>query len=151
MLFANLRLKMFIGVAVLLLIAAVTTFAYIKGSSSRISSLERNQIELQHSNEAQAAVLAAQQQNIETLGRISSGINQRFQDASNSLSFLARRLENQHLRSNATSNPSATELLINQDAIYTARCNEIVTGGALIPEDDQNTICADLINRRKNS
>ena len=48
-----------------------------------------------------------------------------------------------------TADPKITEAKINQGTIYALRCNEIVTGASLKPEDDTNNVCPDLIKSRK--
>lgn len=151
MLLANLRFKLAIGFVVLLFIAGITTWAYISGSSSRISKLEREQIANDLQIAAQEAVLQQQQQDMETLRQISDNINQRFSQAANNLNNLRRRLEQQNLRETARTDVPAVESVINQDTIFTNRCNEIVTGAPVTETDNQNTVCPELIVQRRST
>lgn len=151
MLLANLRLKLAIGFVGLLLIGGLVTWAYISGSSSRISQLEREQIANNLQIEAQEAVLEQQQRDMENLRRISENINRGFSRAANNLNNLRRRLEQQNLREQAQTDVPAVEAVINQDTVFTNRCNEIVTGAPVTEADEQNTVCPELIAQRRSS
>lgn len=49
----------------------------------------------------------------------------------------------------ATQNPKALQERINRGTQFALRCNEIVTGSPLKPEDDKNNICQELIKSKK--
>jgi len=142
--FSNLRFKLAITALVFLALAGVSVYAYIKGSSIRINRLEREQIELQHTTAAQEVALEQQRIDMERLATINTGINNTFRAASNGIADLRRRLQAQDLTERE---PTETELIVNRDAAFTARCNEIVTGSPITEADVNNTICPDLIAR----
>lgn len=145
--FSNLRLKIAITIIVFAALAGVSAYAYIKGSSIRINRLEREQIELQHTAAAQEAALEQNRQDMLRLATINAGINDTFRNASNGLADLNRRMRAQDLRGGAQRDPTETELIVNRDAAFTARCNEIVTGSPITEADVGNTICPDLVAR----
>ena len=145
--FSNLRFKLAITALVFLALAGVSAYAYIKGSSIRINRLEREQIELQHTTAAQEAALEQQRIDMERLATINTGINNTFRAASNGIADLRRRFEAQDLTGGAQREPTETELIVNRDAAFTIRCNEIVTGSPITEADVGNTICPDLIAR----
>lgn len=146
---ANLRLKLIIGGVVLLLVAGAVTYAYIAGSSSRISDLERNAIQMQNNITNQQTIIEQQQKDMDLINRLADRINQGFRDADAGLAQLRRRLDQQNLREASHREPTETELLLNQDVAFTNRCNEIVTGAPVTDEDSSNTVCPDLIRRAR--
>lgn len=49
----------------------------------------------------------------------------------------------------ATQKPKELQDRINRGTRFALRCNEIVTGSPLRPEDDNNNICPDIIKSKK--
>lgn len=141
----NLRLKLIIGFVVVVLLGFGFSFAYIKGSDSRISSLERQQIQNTIALQAQKEAADAAAHDRELLNTISARIDSAFSSASNSIISLRNNLRSQNLGSNAHTAPSETEQTLNRISQETARCNEIVTGANVTPDDANNNVCPELV------
>lgn len=138
-------------IAVFLVSAVSGGIMYVKLLRAELAAAEEAIVKLESVVDAQKLVMEKQAEDIEKIRKISQEMGERFAEANREKADLQKKFNEQtkKLGSLALTQPKQVEDRINRGTKYALRCNEIVTGAPLEPDDEKNNICPDLIKSRK--
>lgn len=152
-LFGGIQLKLILAVIV---IGVLTSgYFYVQSLRSDLQASLEAQQKLSDTVDAQAKVMAEQKKDMDRIHALNKKMSDDFAAANRELSSLEKKFkenatgQQRNFNALALQNPAALEEKINRGTRYALRCNELITGAPLEPEDDKNNICPDVIKKRK--
>lgn len=130
-------------------------YFYIQSLRSELKLAAEVQAKLEDNIRAKDAAMDQMRRDVENMNRIQTDLNSRLRSAESTANELARRFNvdrngnERNLNRTAGERPATIELAINRGTRDALRCNEIITGSPLTPEERsgqvRNNICPDLI------
>jgi hypothetical protein len=137
-------------IAVISLNVIVMGYLYIQNLLYKIEIAEHNQQKLQTAIEERDLIIEKIKSDLEKMQKINEEISEKYFIAEKDISNL-QKIFNKPRNYNKMAEKNAKELQekINLGTKFALRCNEIVTGSPIVPEDDNNNICRELIKSKK--
>lgn len=145
-------------IKIILIFAMLSTvtggYFYIRTLQAELKTAAEVQAKLESAVAAEKQVREQQAKDLEKMRILNAEISVKFAAAQKDASDLQRKFNDMNAKAGnmtqlAQQKPKELEAKINRGTKFAMRCNEIVTGSPLKPEDDQNNICAELIKSRK--
>jgi septal ring factor EnvC (AmiA/AmiB activator) len=129
-------------------------YLYVRNLHSQIEIAEQNEEKLKNIINEKDIVMNQMKNDFDDMKRINSDLDKRIIDAEKDFANLKDRFENaqgkpRDFNRMAQRNSRELQERLNAGTRFALRCNEIVTGSPLKPEDDKNNICPDLIKTKK--
>ena len=146
------------GIGIKVAIAAIL-FSIVSGGYFYIQALEGKleaAAEVQQRMEGvitqQKMVMEQQQADMKKMQTINADIAQKAQQAQNDVNELNRKFQKRDVAMLATKKPTEVETRANRGTKDALRCNELVTGSPLTPDElnskVRNNICQDVIDSK---
>lgn len=141
--------------AVLLLGALSTGYFYVQSLKHELQASIEAQQKLADTVDAQQKVMDEQKKDMEKMRQINKKMTDDFAAANKEMSDLEKKFkqsssgQQRNFNALALQNPQAVEERVNRGTKFVLRCNVLATGAPLEPDDDKNTICPDLVKKRK--
>ena len=145
-----------IALVVIVLSTATTTWFYIKSLQNEIAAANELRTRLEENIKAQDTLIAGMREDAEKRSDIQRDLIANLNTAQRANTELNRRFNQdstgreRSFNTVANEQPSATEQMVNRDIRDSLRCNEIVTGSPLTPDERAgkatNTVCPHLFS-----
>ena len=144
-----------VGLAVLALSLFLSAFYYVRHLQSSLEIAKMNVQIMEDTLKSKDQLIESQRKSIEDIKKINIQIDGKWKQSEKDKAELQKKFKQnsagkpRNLNSIAVKEPNLVQDKINRGTSFALRCNEIVTGSQLKPEDDKNTLCPELIKRRK--
>lgn len=143
-----------LGGVVVAISLAIGCYFYIQNLHIRIEQAVDNQKKLESIVEAKSLIIDKIKDDFESMRKINNDLTEKFDIAQSDVDrlkkeFLDERGRIRDFSKLATQKPKELQSAINRGTKFALRCNEIATGSPLKIEDDNNTICPELIKSLK--
>lgn len=134
-----------VAIAGFVALGGIAFYYHYQALKSDLALEKANNQVLHGTIDAQKMVIDDQQNSMRKMQQITNETQKRFTAAEKAKNDLAKRLNSSNLKDMALKDPKLTQDKVNRGTAYALRCNEIVTGDAIRPEDAGNTICPELV------
>jgi hypothetical protein len=142
-------IRIIIGV---ILVSIMTTgYFYIDSLNSQLEAAAELQQKLEGVIEKQQEVMDRNEADLKKMQQLNKDLSESFTTTQQEANELRGKFDRMNLAKSASSLPTETEMKINRGTRDALRCNELVTGARLTPDEKsgkvQNNMCADVIKR----
>jgi predicted nuclease with TOPRIM domain len=139
-----------IGLIFAVLTLFMSGFFYVKWLRSELDLAQANQAKLETALVAEKETRQRFEKDFEKIRQLNTQLNMDFAAAQKDVNDLRRKFaEQERLMRLAQQKPNLVRERLNNATKDALRCNEIVTGAQLLPEDDANTVCPETIKNIK--
>lgn len=141
---------------VFVVLAAVSSggYFYVQSLRHQLQAAVEAQQKLEDAIKARDLVMKKQQEDLENIRKVNIELNNKFNNAQRDVSDLQKKFRESNGKARnigdmANKKPKEIEDRLNKGTKMALRCNEIATGSPLKPEDNNNTICPELVKSKK--
>lgn len=125
-------------------------FFYVRWLQAELDLSKANQAKLEVALVVEKETRERTEKEFEKIRALNIKLNTDFMSAQKDVNDLRRKFaEQERLIRLAQQRPNLVRERLNNATKHALRCNELVTGAPLLPEDDSNTICPETVKSRK--
>lgn len=141
-----------IAIAAILFSVISGGYFYIEALQGKLEAAKEVQIRMEGVITQQKMVMEQQQADMKKMQTINAEIAEKAQQAQNDVNALSRKFQQRDLAMMAAKKPTEVETRANRGTKDALRCNELVTGSPLTPDElngkVKNNICQDVISSK---
>ena len=141
-----------IAIAAILFSVISGGYFYIEALQGKLEAAKEVQVRMEGVINQQKLVMEQQQADMKKMQAINAEVAKVAQQAQNDVNELNRKFQKRDIAMLATKKPAEVEIRANRGTKDALRCNELVTGSPLTPDElngkVKNGICQDVIDSK---
>jgi phenylalanyl-tRNA synthetase alpha subunit len=141
-----------IAIAAILFSVISGGYFYIQALQGKLEAAAEVQQRMEGVITQQKMVMEQQQADMKKMQAINAEVAKVAQQAQNDVNALNRKFQQRDLAMSAAKKPADVEIRVNRGTRDALRCNELVTGAPLTPDElsgkAKNNICQNIIDRQ---